>query len=156
MNTHQHDGNNESVDFRSMTITSRAFYTHGFSIQFGIHAKEMISTRTLDIANIPGGGKSLALIVEDPDAPGNLGALDGLTYRSPSSERACCSWNRRLERFSGWHAWVALPTIRHSPILLLKYALDSLLDSPGGSKKTLEKAIGKQPYCSIWRDHWSV
>ena len=74
------------------------------------------------------------------------------TYRSP------IIWKEHaVHGTEGWndfrrHAWVApSPTIRHSPILFKVYALDSLLDLPGGSKPG--KAISSP---LAFGDRWSV
>ena len=143
MNTHQHDEATKAVDFRSMTITSQAFIHEGFiPVRYTCEGDDI--NPPLDIANIPEEAKSLALIVEDPDAPRGTW-VHWTVWNIPVTHHLK---EHAVHGTEGWndfrrHAWggPCPPSGTHRYFFKV-YALDSLLDLPGGSKKEdLENAM---------------
>jgi len=109
----------------------------------------------LTVSGIPEGKKSLALIMDDPDAmepAGKVwvhwvvwdispGALKQFQYENSQTPEIACSTRGMTDFGEVGYGGPAPPDKRHTYVFKL-YALDSILDLPEGSTKSeLEKAM---------------
>ena len=101
----------------------------------------------LTVSGIPEGTKSLALIMDDPDAMGAVGKVwvhwviwNMLNIDGPLSTKRICTWGTNSFGELGYGG-PAPPDKRHTYIFKL-YALDTKLDLPDKSTKAdVEKAM---------------
>lgn len=143
MTIHQHDEASRAVDFRTLTISSPVFKHEG-SIPSRYTCEGDDINPPLDISGIPEEAKCLALVVDDPDAPRGTW-VHWTVWNIPVTHHLK---ENTVHGTEGWndfrrHAWggPCPPSGTHRYFFKV-YALDSLLDLPGGSKKEdLEKAM---------------
>jgi Raf kinase inhibitor-like YbhB/YbcL family protein len=131
------------VDFRQLKVTSPAF-----------QPEQMIPSRytcegsnfspPIDIANIPEGAASLALVVDDPDAPvGDW--VHWLVWNIPVTHHIReneVHGTEGLNDFRQHHYGGPCPPSGTHRYFFKVYALDTVLDLPANTKKhELEKAM---------------
>lgn len=140
---HQHDEATKAVAYRELKVSSPAF-RHEDMIPVKYTCEGQDINPPIDIANIPAETQSLALVVDDPDAPRGTW-VHWTVWNIPVTHHLK---EDHVPGTEGWndfrrHAWggPCPPSGTHRYFFKL-YALDTLLDLPGGSKKEeLEKAM---------------
>ena len=134
-----------------MQLTSSGF-SDGGEMPLELGYKNGNETPALSINGIPEGTKSLALIMDDPDAMGAVGKVwvHWVVWNIEGSTKFTIIMNNRtlgqcLQGMTDFgevgYGGPAPPDKRHTYVFKL-YALDSILDLPEGSTKSeLEKAM---------------
>lgn len=131
------------TDYRALNITSPAFKAGGnIPTHFTCDGKDV--NPPLEILHIPQEAKSLVLIVEDPDAPGGIW-LHWLVWNIPVThhiKESDIPGDQGVNDFGrNDYGGPCPPTGTHRYFFKI-YALDDLLDLPGGShRKEVEKAM---------------
>jgi len=123
-----------------MALSSSAFADNGeIPKQFGCAGGS--SKPPISIANVPPSAKSLALIVDDPDAPGGHFTHWVVWNIPPASRTGQGVEGRNSYGKNGWGP-PCPPSGQHHYVFDL-YALDTMLDlPPDKGRDDLEKAMG--------------
>ena len=133
----------------NLQLTSSAF-SHGDEIPRKFGYKNGNISPSLTIDKIPSNAKSMALIMDDPDAMGAVGKvwvhwvmwnINPTTIEVKESMTPSGSVEGMTDFGEVGYGGPAPPDKRHTYVFKL-YALDSILDLPEGSTKSeLEKAM---------------
>ena len=127
----------------NLQLTSRGF-SDGDEMPIELGYKNGNETPALSINGIPEGTKSLALIMDDPDAMGAVGKVwvHWVVWNINPDTNALVDGLEGMTDFGEvGYGGPAPPDKRHTYVFKL-YALDSILDLPEGSTKSeLEKAM---------------
>ena len=127
----------------NLKLTSSAF-SHGGEIPREYGYKNGNKITPLTVSGIPDGTKSLALIMDDPDAMGAVGKIwvHWVAWNiDPTKTELAKSTEGMTDFGEVGYGGPAPPDKRHTYVFKL-YALDSELDLPGKSTKAdVEKAM---------------
>jgi Raf kinase inhibitor-like YbhB/YbcL family protein len=134
-----------AVDYRQLKISSTAF-KNGEMIPSKYTCDGININPPLDIEHIPEAARCLALIVDDPDAPGGTWA-HWLVWNIPVTHHIKENKVHGTEGINDFHqhhyAGPCPPSGTHRYFFKV-YALDTLLDWPASAKKLqLEKVMSK-------------
>lgn len=124
------------TDYKALTITSPAFKPGG-KIPSRFTCDGADENPALDIAAIPAGAKSLALIVEDPDAPAGTW-LHWLVWNIPVTrhiEESDVPGDQGRNDFGRNDYGGPCPPSGTHRYIFKVYALDVVLDLPEGSPR---------------------
>ncbi len=135
----------KAVDYQVMDISSTAFSSNGMiPVKYTCEGDDI--SPPLDIKNIPGETVSLALVMEDPDAPiGNW--IHWLVWNIPVTHHIRENDVHGVEGVNDFvqhHYGGPCPPFGTHRYSFKIYALDTLLDLPHHTKKNqLEKAMSE-------------
>lgn len=142
-NKHIHEEASRAVDFRTLSVSSSAF-NHEEFIPGKYTCEGADVNPPIDIAGIPHDAKTLALIVDDPDAPRQTW-VHWVVWNIPVTQHLK---ENHVPGTEGWNDFGRVnwggpcpPSGIHRYFFKL-YALDTVLELPAGATKgELEKAM---------------
>jgi phosphatidylethanolamine-binding protein (PEBP) family uncharacterized protein len=128
-----------------LELTSPAFQ-HGRSIPRKHTCEGEDVSPPLAWSGVPQGTASLALVVDDPDAPGDTSRMAGLGYRPDRGwpRKVRCRLSRAGTTSARWGGRGPCPPPGHGPhrYVFQLHALDGELEFPGGTAKAeVDRAI---------------
>ena len=135
----------KAVDYKELNITSTAFKDgEMIPVKYTCDGKNI--SPPLDIKNIPEEAKSLALIVDDPDAPINTW-VHWIAWNIPVTHHLRedeVHGTEGINDFQQYHYGGPCPPSGTHRYFFKVYALDDLLELPPDTKKLqLEKAMSE-------------